>query len=102
MPAIAYQRISDFPVRTLIGKSGLERPRIQIDCYANGYLEAKRIGKAVRDALDGYRAPVTVGEEQIRIAAQIVADRDFYESDTRRHRYSLDAAVWAHESTPAA
>jgi hypothetical protein len=96
--AIAYQRISGMPVQHLRGPSGLERPRIQIDCIAANYGEMIRLSEAVKSALDGWRGTVQVTpSDSVRVGVMLVGDRDDYEMETRRHRRSVDFAVWAHD-----
>lgn len=54
-PSLTYFRVSTATEATLDGQ-GPDRPRMQIDCWAWGYLEARRLAKAVRLAMNGLGA----------------------------------------------
>ncbi|GAD55490.1 DUF3168 domain-containing protein [Limimaricola cinnabarinus] len=54
-PYVVLWVIGDAAGHTLTGSDGLTRGRIQADCYALGYPEAKRLSRAVRDALDAHQ-----------------------------------------------
>ena len=53
LPAVVYQRISNRDPVTQDGRSGLERPRVQIDAYAATYSQAVSVAEAVKAALHG-------------------------------------------------
>ncbi len=53
LPAIAVTRISGGPEYAQDGDIGLQRVRIQVDCYAERPTEAKNVGAAVVAALSG-------------------------------------------------
>lgn len=98
-PAIAYQRITTQRVRSMDGPSGLSRPRIQIDCYAAAYAQAKALADAVRLALDGKRFSYAGLDVQ---AAFLEDERDQEASEGRdiddERRVSLDFFVWHTEA----
>ncbi|MEA5163099.1 DUF3168 domain-containing protein, partial [Cereibacter johrii] len=54
LPALVLSTISDREGLTLSGPDGLQRARVQIDCWAASYGEAKRLSRAVRDLLHGH------------------------------------------------
>tara|TARA_Y100000310_G_scaffold325782_1_gene389815 strand:+ start:1087 stop:1467 length:381 start_codon:yes stop_codon:yes gene_type:complete len=54
-PYVVLWTISDANDHTLDGPDGLWVGRIQADCYATHYGDAKRLSRAVRAALDGKR-----------------------------------------------
>lgn len=54
-PYIVLWSIGGAAGHTLTGSDGLTRGRIQADCYALGYPDAKRLSRAVRSALDAHR-----------------------------------------------
>lgn len=84
LPAVSYLRVSGRQEMSLSGLSGLEAPRIQIDCWATTYAGAKALAAAVRAAMLSATA-FKVGS---------VSDRDLYEDDTNVFRVSIDFSVW--------
>jgi hypothetical protein len=54
-PASVLTTISEDEGYTLDGPDGVTRSRVQIDCYADGYAEAKQLSRAVRSLLSGYQ-----------------------------------------------
>jgi hypothetical protein len=55
LPGIVLTMVSDFEPLTLEGRSGLQQGRVQVDCYAIGYLAAHDLSVAVRAVLHGYK-----------------------------------------------
>ncbi|MGB1389498.1 MAG: DUF3168 domain-containing protein [Paracoccaceae bacterium] len=53
-PGVVLNTISDAEGYTLRGPDGLSRARVQADCYALTYGEAKRFSRAVRTVLSGH------------------------------------------------
>lgn len=54
-PRIVLQLISNVRSYTMSGPSGYAASRVQIDIYAERYLEAKQVYRAVIKTLSGYR-----------------------------------------------
>jgi len=54
-PCVALHLISDPGDHTLDGPTGMMAARVQVDAWALTIGEAVVLGRAVRDALDGYR-----------------------------------------------
>lgn len=54
-PTIVMTVIDDAAGPTYVGPDGLSQARVQVDCWALTYREAKTVSRAVRDGLDGYR-----------------------------------------------
>lgn len=84
LPAITYQRVSGERDRSLTGLNSLSHPRIQFDCWAETYAEAKTLGEEVISALNDYPGVVFYG------------DRDLHEPSLGIYRVSIDIAVWHH------
>jgi hypothetical protein len=86
-PYITMAVISDNQGLTMNGPDGLSMGRVQVDCYAPTYAQAKYLSRAVRDVLHGYRGG------GLRLVTH-VATRDSRESGTneaeRLFRVSLD------------
>lgn len=59
-PAIAFQTISDIPDHHLRGANGLSVARIQVNCYALTYEDAKLAAEALRLSTDGFCGTVGV------------------------------------------
>lgn len=83
-PYIVYQRVVSTTHNTLQGPSDLQNTRMQIDVYAKTYGGAQQLAGAVRAAL--------LGATFINLQ---LSEQDFYESEVRLHRVSLDYSIWA-------
>lgn len=55
LPGVVLNVISDAEGYTMAGRDGLSQGRVQVDCYATTYSQAKQLSRAVRAALSGYR-----------------------------------------------
>lgn len=86
-PYIVLTVIDDAEDADLEGPDGLSQGRVQADCYAPVYGTAKRLARAVRAALDGYKGGNFQG-------IFVDATRDFREGGTneadRPFRVSVD------------
>lgn len=92
LPAITYQRVSGVTGYSHDGPD-IVTARVQIDCWsATGYIEAKTLARAVRDALHAY-----AGDENGVQDFKADIDRDFYESDTKLYRVSSDYLAYARD-----
>jgi hypothetical protein len=94
-PALTYQRISGQRLRSVDGPAGRARPRMQIDSWAETYLEAKALAAAVRRALDGYAGPM--GAAQVG-AVSLDDERDIHEDEPKVSRVTQDYLI-SHEET---
>lgn len=54
-PGLVLNLVSGADGMTMQGPDHLNMGRVQIDCYADSYGEAKTVSRAVIDALNGYR-----------------------------------------------
>lgn len=86
LPAIVYTRISGGQVSSVRGGSGLENPRVQVDCWATTYAGAKGLATAVREAMDGG------GAEGLK--SVLLAHMDMVDDETGDYRVSMDFSVW--------
>ena len=82
-PAITYTRISGGFLASLSG-TNREHPRIQIDCWAETYAEAKDLSAKVRAAMDGATAFKSIA----------VSDYDGFEDGAEVFCTSIDFSVW--------
>jgi hypothetical protein len=83
LPAIVYSRQASNPFYRLEGGSSLSQVRVQIDCYARSYEEAKDLASNARSAM-----------ESASYKGTMIFDADFYEPDVKLYRVVLDFYVW--------
>jgi len=83
LPAIVYSRQASDPQYRLEGGSSLSQVRVEIDCYAKTYDEAKSLSAEVRSAM-----------EAASYKGTMIFDADFYEPDVKLYRVILDFYVW--------
>ena len=83
-PYIVYQRIVSITHNNLQGPSDLQNTRVQIDAYAKTYAHVQQIAAQVRQAMQG------AGFINLQISEQ-----DFFETEVRLHRVSLDYSIWS-------
>lgn len=62
-PFVTFQRVDSVRWRSINGPSGTAQAYMQIDCYAQGYYDAKELGAAIETILDGYRGRVYYGTD---------------------------------------
>lgn len=96
LPAVTLQRIDGAPLLTDEGDSGLENPRIQLDCWGTTYASAKAAARAVIAALNAFDGTLTGVNIPL---IELEAERDMpRESGTNVNEYlfrtSLDFLVW--------
>lgn len=83
MPAVSYQRVSTIAVNSLLGHSRLDHARVQVDCWADTYHEAKQTATEARLLM-----------QAAGFKALLANEFDEYEPDTGRYRVSSDYMVW--------
>lgn len=89
LPALGYFRVDTRRVYSHEGRSGLARPRFQLDCYAGTYAQVAALAAAVRAALDGWRAFAGGG------AAFVENEMDAtWLAGTGRFRRLIDVVIW--------
>ncbi len=89
LPAAVYQEISGIAQNTVDGGfTGVRRVLLQVDFYAESYEETKRA------AAEGAQLLC----DQSYLVCLYLTDRYLYETETRRHRISVDFSIW--EVTP--
>ena len=81
-PLVTFERISSFPTYSLAGSSGNDRCRIQVDCWAIHYAQAKQIAEEVRVAMEA--AP---------FKGILVTDFDEFDEDAKVYRVTSDFHV---------
>lgn len=101
--SIVYSRISGQGDHHMEGASGLNRTRVQIDCWAQTADAADSLARLVKERIDGYRGSMLWGEDSP--AEAIVVQGIFYESEREDwekgppelYRSSKDYIVWFEE-----
>lgn len=95
---IIYQRISGVRVKDIGGPAYVAQPRMQVDCYALSYEEAREIAESVRLSLDGWRS---LTADVVVIGSSLITDREFWEadSDPKFYRVSMDFMLTHTEAT---
>lgn len=93
LPCVVLHRITGARDYHLMGRSGLVESLVQIDCWAETWLAAKGVARAVGSALDSL---VTDPFQK----AFLTSERDDFEIDDGRsyHRTLLEARVWHADS----
>jgi hypothetical protein len=92
---INMHRVSGGRDYNMSGASGLTESRVQVDCWAAKYSDAKLIARAVEAVASGYTG--TIGGKRLQ-GVFIDAERDDDTSDAgdvaTRFRTSLDLLIW--------
>lgn len=82
-PYAVWNRISSQRENSLAGfTSGLERVRVQLDCYATTFDGATALADAFKAAVDAYAGSA--------LKLLVLNEQDFFEDDTRLHRRMLE------------
>ena len=102
LPSIVYSRISGLGDHHMEGPSGLARPRIQIDCWAQSADAADNLARLVKDRIDGFRGAMPWGENSPEEAIQVQgiffeSEREDYDDAVKLYRSSKDYFVWYEE-----
>lgn len=99
-PSIVYTRITGYGDNKMDGATGLSRPRMQIDAWAQNADDAASLANVVKDRLDGYRGPMSYGSPPTVIYVQGVfydMERDGYDEDAQLYFTSRDYFLWTEE-----
>lgn len=83
LPALVYTRQSSDPQYRLEGGASLNQVRIEVDCYADTYTDAKALSESVRLAM-----------EAASYKGTLIFDSDFYEPEVKLYRVVMDFYVW--------
>lgn len=101
-PAVMYQRISSYRVRSMTGSSNLTKTRFQLSCWATLYKSAHQLAENIRLAVDGFSG--VMGSTPVN--AVFIEDQDEdnepaigSEAD-KRFVVRLDISIWHYESSP--
>lgn len=95
LPAVTYQRISDARHHAHDGESRLQGVRVQFNCYAERYSEAKDVARFLQAAVRDFRGVVD-GVEFSGIDLQ--GERDDYHPERDLQSVQVDAMIWHRRS----
>lgn len=88
LPYCVCSKVSNQRQYSHDGYSSLQRPRIQVSCFATGYLIAKQIAEQVIAALESWP-----GADNVQ-AAFMENEIDLYEQDTKLYHVPVDFLIW--------
>jgi len=90
LPAISFQRIANARVNSFDAGGGIDKPQIQIDCWAGTRRAARDLAKEVKRVVEGATS----------FGGWLLSDAEFYEPeiDPPLYRVSLDFSLWLQES----
>lgn len=96
LPSISLWTMASNPDYTMDGANGLERRRVQVDCWALTLAEAKALDGAIAALVDGYRGTVGSTDLQGSFIVNRSEDRDpaIGAPAQRYARARLDLLVW--------
>lgn len=104
-PYVVYHRISNPSLRHLGGRAGVSHPRIQIDCYARLYSEAKALRDAIISLIDPDESRVSRRLwGTVPVQSSIVEDSyddhqiPAHGDEVGYHCLSMDAIIWFNEN----
>ncbi len=97
--SIVYTRISGQGDHHMQGPSGLSRPRLQIDCWAQSGDAADQLSRLVKERIDGFQGSILWGENSPEEAVVVrgiffESEREDYDDVAKLHRSSKDYFVW--------
>lgn len=84
-PYCTYQKISTGRQYSHSGYSGLQRPRMQVSCYAETYSQAKAVAAQVVAAVEAWSA----ANARVQAALQ-ENEQDFYDEETKLYYVPVD------------
>lgn len=88
LPCIVYQFVGGSSTPTL-GTSGVQRSRVQVDCWATTADASKQLADAVRKALNGYQGTLQDGTPLLD-AWILSPGTDYFSDDSRFFRRMLE------------
>lgn len=102
LASIVFSKISGIGDYHLQGPSGLSRPRIQIDCWAQSTDAASALGALVKERIDGFRGLMSYGSDSPQASVEVLgsfldSEREDYDDTAKLYRVSLDYLIWFRE-----
>jgi hypothetical protein len=99
-PSIVYSRISGVGDHHNEGPTGLARPRIQIDAWAQKADQASILADQVKARIDGFKGSMVYGNAGAEVIVQGVffdSEREDYDDGAKLYRASRDYLIWFEE-----
>lgn len=90
-PAAVINLISTVPDHDFDGDAGLDRHRIQIDCYADTLDAAAGLGRTLRARLDSFTG--MAGSSPVP-CAHLLTVQELYDQEVKKYRVLTDWHVW--------
>jgi hypothetical protein len=84
LPALTYMFIGG-TVYPIANRNGIQRSRVQIDCWGNSYSDAVTLRQAVVQTLAGYSGP--------SFQSQIIQTHDDFDHDLQQYRAVVEVYV---------
>jgi hypothetical protein len=97
LPAITYQQVSAPVIATHdeSAATALTHARYQLDAWAASYAGSVALGKAIFDALHGYKGTITIGADSFIIQGCLRTDkRTNNDAETALYWLSQDFVIW--------
>lgn len=100
LPRITYRVVTNQPVHSQTGRSGLERYRVQIDCWAKTFSEMVKVAKAIKNAIDGTKGTWGATEfSGIFVENEIdIPERSEHGEGAETFHRAIEFLVWASSS----
>jgi len=89
LPLIAFSYVGGSSGNTLDGVGGIQKLRLQIDCWGTTPVDAKNLADAVRKVLDGYQGVLSDGT-WLQSAVMVHPGIDFFSDASRYYRRMLE------------
>jgi hypothetical protein len=98
-PSIVYSTISGEGDHHMQGPSGLARPRIQIDAWAQTADAATSLANLIKSRIDGFQGEIAYGSSSPQSTVKVrgiffAGDRDLYDDVAKMYRVSRDYFIW--------
>jgi hypothetical protein len=93
LPAVSFQRISTTRQYATTGPVGLNRVRLQFDCWSRAYAEVKRLQAALMAAFEDRSSYAGTSID----SSQLITASDGFEQAARIYRVSLDFYIYVTE-----
>src|SRR5690606_1307712 len=90
LPAITYQRVSNWRLTSHEGSLGAAMPLVQLSCWAKTWSEVRTVAAAVRRALDGW---IDYSSDPPIHGVTIEGDLDEYDSGAKVYHVPLSVRV---------
>ena len=94
LPCVVYSQVSGVRPSTMEGATGLNDGRYNFACVASDYSTAKKLGEAVRLALN--RLKGTIGGT-VTLDVSLLSERDTYNGLSLEFTTDLDFQIWHRE-----